>query len=53
MDAATEDLTAGRDGRRRAYGDALEHWLALGGADLDERAAEVVAESAPGVALDA
>jgi ATPase subunit of ABC transporter with duplicated ATPase domains len=34
------------------YGDALEHWLALGGADLDDRAAEVVAQVAPGVALD-
>ena len=30
-----------------------QEWLALGGADLDERAEEVVAEVAPGVALDA
>ena len=53
LDTATDDLTAGRPGADDAYGDALEHWLALGGADLDERAAEVVAEVAPGVALDA
>jgi len=53
MDAATEELTAGADGADDRYGDALEHWLALGGADLEERAAEVVGEVAPGVALDA
>jgi ATPase subunit of ABC transporter with duplicated ATPase domains len=53
LDRATEDLTEGRDGADDAYGDVLEHWLSLGGADLDERAAEVVADVAPGVALDA
>jgi ATPase subunit of ABC transporter with duplicated ATPase domains len=53
LDAATDDLTAGRTGAEEAYGDALEHWLALGGADLEERAEEVVAQVAPGVALDA
>ncbi|MDP5185400.1 ABC-F family ATP-binding cassette domain-containing protein [Blastococcus sp. BMG 814] len=53
LDAATEALAAGDQGADDAYGDALERWLALGGADLDERAAEVVAEVAPGVALDA
>jgi ATPase subunit of ABC transporter with duplicated ATPase domains len=53
LDAATEELAAGRPGADDAYGDALERWLALGGADLDERAAGVVAEVAPGVALDA
>src|SRR4051812_22506938 len=53
LDAATHDLTAGRPGAEDAYGDALEHWLALGGADLEERAAGVVAEVAPGVGLDA
>ena len=36
MDAAAEQDRAG-PGRR--YSDALERWLALGGADLDERAA--------------
>ena len=53
LDTATEQLAAGRDGADDAYGEALERWLALGGADLDERAAEVVADVAPGVALDA
>ncbi|RBY77358.1 ABC transporter ATP-binding protein [Blastococcus sp. TF02-09] len=53
LDDATERLTAGEDGADDAYGEALERWLALGGADLEERAAEVVAEVAPGVALDA
>ncbi|WP_040338327.1 ABC-F family ATP-binding cassette domain-containing protein [Candidatus Blastococcus massiliensis] len=53
LDDATERLTAGEDGADETYGDALEHWLALGGADLEERAAEVVADVAPGVQLDA
>ncbi|MGY2080782.1 ABC-F family ATP-binding cassette domain-containing protein [Modestobacter sp. SYSU DS0657] len=53
LDAATEELTAGTPGSDDAYGDALERWLALGGADLAERAEEVVATVAPGVALDA
>ncbi|NEK85240.1 ABC-F family ATP-binding cassette domain-containing protein [Blastococcus saxobsidens] len=53
LDAATEALSAGEPGADDGYGDALERWLALGGADLDERAAEVVADVAPGVALDA
>jgi ATPase subunit of ABC transporter with duplicated ATPase domains len=52
LDAATDALTAGAPGADDAYGEALERWLALGGADLDDRAAEVVAEVAPGVALD-
>jgi ATPase subunit of ABC transporter with duplicated ATPase domains len=53
LDDATEALAAGADGADDAYGEALERWLALGGADLEERAAEVVAEVAPGVVLDA
>jgi ATPase subunit of ABC transporter with duplicated ATPase domains len=53
LDDATEALAAGTDGADDAYGEALERWLALGGADLEERAAEVVAEVAPGVVLDA
>jgi ATPase subunit of ABC transporter with duplicated ATPase domains len=52
LDAATDDLTAGRPGADDDYADALEQWLALGGADLEDRAVEVVAEVAPGVALD-
>ena len=53
LDRATEELAEGRPGADDAYGDALERWLALGGADLEERAAEVVSEVAPGVHLDA
>ena len=53
LDEATEALTEGRPGADEVYGDALEHWLALGGADLDDRAEEIVAQVAPGVALDA
>ncbi|UOY01373.1 ABC-F family ATP-binding cassette domain-containing protein [Blastococcus sp. PRF04-17] len=53
LDTATEDLSAGRAGADDAYGRALEQWLTLGGADLEERAEEVVADVAPGVGLDA
>jgi len=53
LDHATEGLTEGRPGADDAYGNALERWLALGGADLEERAADVVGDLAPGVALDA
>jgi ATPase subunit of ABC transporter with duplicated ATPase domains len=53
LDEATEALTEGRPGADEVYGDALEHWLALGGADLDDRAQETVAQVAPGVRLDA
>ena len=53
MEEATEALTAGAPGADDRYGDALERWLALGGADLAERAEAVVASVAPGVALDA
>jgi ATPase subunit of ABC transporter with duplicated ATPase domains len=53
LDEATEELTAGAPGADDRYGDALERWLALGGADLAERAEAVVASVAPGVALDA
>ncbi|MCW2583412.1 MAG: ATPase component of transporter with duplicated ATPase domain [Klenkia sp.] len=52
MDAALTDLTEGVAGADDAYADALERWLALGGADLEDRAEEVVATVAPGVALD-
>jgi ATPase subunit of ABC transporter with duplicated ATPase domains len=53
LDAATEALSAGHEAADDAYGEALERWLALGGADLEERAEAVVAEVAPGIALDA
>ncbi|HEV7869986.1 MAG TPA: ABC-F family ATP-binding cassette domain-containing protein [Modestobacter sp.] len=53
MDEATVALTEGLPGAEDRYGDALERWLALGGADLAERAEAVVASVAAGVALDA
>ncbi|SDC02346.1 ATPase components of ABC transporters with duplicated ATPase domains [Geodermatophilus telluris] len=53
LDAATADLAAGAPGADDAYGEALERWLALGGADLDERLEQVLAEVAPGVEPDA
>jgi ATPase subunit of ABC transporter with duplicated ATPase domains len=53
LDEATEALAGGADGADDAYADALERWLALGGADFDERVAEVVADVAPGLPLDA
>ncbi|WP_433713568.1 ABC-F family ATP-binding cassette domain-containing protein [Nocardia sp. CA-084685] len=41
MDAAAERLA---DGDEDEYSPALERWLALGGADLDQRAEEVAAD---------
>ncbi|GIF65683.1 ABC transporter ATP-binding protein [Asanoa ishikariensis] len=41
LDSATEALTEGRPGADDAYTTALERWLALGGADLDERLDEI------------
>ncbi|SBT51857.1 ABC-F family ATP-binding cassette domain-containing protein [Micromonospora narathiwatensis] len=52
LDAATEALTAGAAGADDAYAVALERWLDLGGADLDERAEQVAAELGLGVDLD-
>lgn len=52
LDAATEALTEERPGADDEYGTALERWLALGGADLEERSAGVVAELGLEVALD-
>ncbi|MBQ1049997.1 ABC-F family ATP-binding cassette domain-containing protein [Micromonospora sp. C51] len=52
LDAATEALTAGTPGADDAYAAALESWLGLGGADLDERAEEVAAELGLAVDLD-
>lgn len=52
LDAATEALTAGAAGADDAYADALERWLALGGADLDERAELVSADLGLAVDLD-
>ncbi|WP_329062192.1 ABC-F family ATP-binding cassette domain-containing protein [Amycolatopsis sp. NBC_01480] len=52
LDAATEALTAGEDGADDSYATALDRWLALGGADLDERAGEVAADLGLAVDLD-
>ncbi|NES12506.1 MULTISPECIES: ABC-F family ATP-binding cassette domain-containing protein [Micromonospora] len=52
LDAATEALTAGAAGADDAYAGALERWLDLGGADLDERAEQVAAELGLTVDLD-
>ena len=52
MDAAAEALGEGAPGADDAYATALDRWLALGGADLDERAAEVAADIGLAVDLD-
>ncbi|MEV6303558.1 ABC-F family ATP-binding cassette domain-containing protein [Actinoplanes sp. NPDC051861] len=44
MDAAAEDLAAGTAGADDRYSAALERWLDLGGADLEERAWAAAAE---------
>jgi len=44
LDASTEALTRGERGADDAYSEALERWLALGSADLPERAAQVTAD---------
>src|SRR5690606_26486762 len=41
MDLAAQALADGGQADDDAYADALERWLALGGADLEERAEEV------------
>ncbi len=53
MDAAAEAMGYGVAGAEAAYPDLLEHWLALGGADLDERAGEVAADLGLDIDLDA
>ncbi|TQS28514.1 ABC-F family ATP-binding cassette domain-containing protein [Microbispora sp. KK1-11] len=50
LDAATEALVSGDPGD--AYAEALDRWLALGGADLEERAEEVVADLGLTVSLE-
>src|SRR5207245_3001131 len=52
LDAATEALVEGAPGADDAYAVGLERWLALGGADLDERAEEAAAALGLGVSLD-
>jgi ATPase subunit of ABC transporter with duplicated ATPase domains len=50
MDSAAEALGTGEPGAADAYAGALDRWLALGGADLEERAGEIAADV--GLAVD-
>ncbi|THA76200.1 ABC-F family ATP-binding cassette domain-containing protein [Streptomyces sp. A0592] len=52
LDAATQGLVDGTPGADDAYASALDRWLDLGGADLDERAEEVADELGLTVGLD-
>ncbi|SCG56458.1 ABC-F family ATP-binding cassette domain-containing protein [Micromonospora coxensis] len=52
LDAAAEALGVGAAGADDTYAEALERWLDLGGADLDERAEQVAAELGLTVDLD-
>ena len=52
LDGATGALAAGTAGADDAYATALDRWLALGAADLDERAEQVSAELGLAVELD-
>ncbi|MBO0656400.1 ABC-F family ATP-binding cassette domain-containing protein [Streptomyces triculaminicus] len=52
LDTATQALVDGAPGADDAYSTALERWLDLGGADLDERADEVVGSLGLTVGLD-
>jgi ATPase subunit of ABC transporter with duplicated ATPase domains len=53
LDAATQALAEGLAGADDEYADALEAWLALGGADLTERTAAVLDDVGLGVPQDA
>ncbi|MEU5777963.1 ABC-F family ATP-binding cassette domain-containing protein [Streptomyces venezuelae] len=52
MDRDTQALVDGAPGADDAYAASLERWLALGGADLDERAEEVADSLGLAVSLD-
>ena len=52
LDAATSALAEGSGGADDRYSLALEHWLALGAADLDDRAGAVAAQVGLDVGLD-
>ncbi|MEU5365398.1 ABC-F family ATP-binding cassette domain-containing protein [Streptomyces sp. NPDC005925] len=52
MDETTQALVDGAPGADDAYANALERWLALGGADLEERAEEVADSLGLAVGLD-
>ncbi|MER8199665.1 ribosomal protection-like ABC-F family protein [Streptomyces microflavus] len=52
LDKATKALQDERPGADDAYAESLERWLALGGADLDERAEQVADSLGLHVSLD-
>jgi len=52
LDESTRALEEGRPGAEDAYASALERWLALGAADLTERAAEVTTQLGLNTGLD-
>ncbi|GAA0492161.1 ABC-F family ATP-binding cassette domain-containing protein [Streptomyces olivaceiscleroticus] len=52
LDEATQALVEEKPGADDAYAVALERWLALGAADLDERAEETAAQLGLAVGLD-
>jgi ATPase subunit of ABC transporter with duplicated ATPase domains len=52
LDEATEALAAGATGADDAYATALDRWLSLGGADLEERSAKVITTLGLRVELD-
>jgi ATPase subunit of ABC transporter with duplicated ATPase domains len=52
LDATTQALADGTPGADDAYAVALERWLSLGAADLDERADEVAATLGLDISLD-
>ena len=52
LEAAADALATGVSGAEEAYGDALEHWLALGAADLRERLPETAARVGLAVDID-
>ncbi|GAA2394335.1 ABC-F family ATP-binding cassette domain-containing protein [Nonomuraea africana] len=52
LDEATQALVEARQGADDAYSLALERWLSLGGADLEERAEEVAADLGLTIDLD-
>jgi ATPase subunit of ABC transporter with duplicated ATPase domains len=53
MEAAAEDLGSGKPGVDDEYARALDHWLASGAPDLDERIAPVLADLGSDVDPDA
>ncbi|WP_298991330.1 ABC-F family ATP-binding cassette domain-containing protein [uncultured Pseudokineococcus sp.] len=53
MDAGAAALAEGRPGADDAYAEALERWLALGGADLEDRTGAVLADLGLDVATSA